>query len=379
MQSNNQQGKSKIPTSPVPGVLNIMMHMISYLSLQSVLSYSSLKSDNLKKLIPEVAKIGSETLQELAVGINKYNNSSITPHAYNGSIEECLLDCDAKIYSFSQHGVPVLFIPSLINKPYILDISEKNSLLLRLAKNGIKPYLLDWGNVQPNHTIEQYTTGILAEAVQYVSSKEKCPIFLAGYCMGGIMMLGASPIVADKIAGMISIATPWDFSKTDYPTIDSKTFQISFREQGYIPGIVIQMLFYLYNTFEVNKKFVDFAKGKFNDNTFIELENWVNDSCDLSLPVFIESMEAMIKSNLLYKGEWVVNNNIIDARKIDIPTLCIVAKKDKISPYQSAIPLAKQLKNSTLRDIDCGHVSMIISQKYGACNHIAQWVQDKDL
>ncbi len=42
-------------------------------------------------------------------------------------------------------GRPVLFDPSLINRAYVLDLAEGNSMLCWLAEHGVRPLLLDWG------------------------------------------------------------------------------------------------------------------------------------------------------------------------------------------------------------------------------------------
>ena len=42
-------------------------------------------------------------------------------------------------------GVPLLVVPSLINRAYILDLSARSSLLRWLADQGFRPFLVDWG------------------------------------------------------------------------------------------------------------------------------------------------------------------------------------------------------------------------------------------
>ncbi|MBT3629684.1 MAG: alpha/beta hydrolase, partial [Rhodospirillaceae bacterium] len=39
----------------------------------------------------------------------------------------------------------VLFVPSLINRGYILDLARQRSLMRYLAESGVRPLLLDWG------------------------------------------------------------------------------------------------------------------------------------------------------------------------------------------------------------------------------------------
>ena len=40
---------------------------------------------------------------------------------------------------------PVLVVPSLINRAYILDLAPGKSLLRFLAGQGLRPLLVDWG------------------------------------------------------------------------------------------------------------------------------------------------------------------------------------------------------------------------------------------
>ena len=43
------------------------------------------------------------------------------------------------------HGVPALFVPSLVNRAYVLDLAPGHSMLRWLAGQGVRPLLLDWG------------------------------------------------------------------------------------------------------------------------------------------------------------------------------------------------------------------------------------------
>ena len=41
-------------------------------------------------------------------------------------------------------GMPVLAVPSLVNRAYILDLAPDNSLMRYLAGLGLRPFLVDW-------------------------------------------------------------------------------------------------------------------------------------------------------------------------------------------------------------------------------------------
>ena len=61
-----------------------------------------------------------------------------------------------------------LFVPSLVNRAYILDLSRRQSLLRWLAGQGIRPLLLDWGLPGPHErrfNLDRYIDGPLAGAL----------------------------------------------------------------------------------------------------------------------------------------------------------------------------------------------------------------------
>ena len=65
-------------------------------------------------------------------------------------------------------GLPVLFVPSLINRAYVLDLTEGNSMLRWLAGNGVRPMLLDWGwpgEAERRFTLTDYVAGRLERAM----------------------------------------------------------------------------------------------------------------------------------------------------------------------------------------------------------------------
>ena len=41
---------------------------------------------------------------------------------------------------------PVLVVPSLVNRSYIMDLMENGSFLRFLASRGLRPLLIDWGD-----------------------------------------------------------------------------------------------------------------------------------------------------------------------------------------------------------------------------------------
>src|ERR1700754_2827107 len=51
----------------------------------------------------------------------------------------------ASLLDYGGKGRPVVFVPSLINPPHVLDLLPDVSMLRWLATQGLRPLLVDWG------------------------------------------------------------------------------------------------------------------------------------------------------------------------------------------------------------------------------------------
>ena len=87
-------------------------------------------------------------------------------------------------------GRPVVFVPSLVNRAYVLDLLPGHSMMRFLAAQGVRPLLLDWGfpgETECDFTLTDYVAGRLVRALAAIGE----PVDVMGYCMGGLMALGA--------------------------------------------------------------------------------------------------------------------------------------------------------------------------------------------
>ncbi|MGO8916168.1 MAG: alpha/beta fold hydrolase [Stellaceae bacterium] len=111
-------------------------------------------------------------------------------------------------------GVPVLVVPSLINRAYILDLAEGKSLLRFLAGEGLRPLLVDWGKpgaVERGFDLTDYIAGRLEGAAAAAMAAAGAPLAVLGYCMGGLLALALAERRPGLVACLALLASPWDF------------------------------------------------------------------------------------------------------------------------------------------------------------------------
>ncbi len=360
---------AKIPTAQY-----LMMSMLSSLTLQTALKLWKPDSPLLKNLLQEIALLGKNELHKINAAAQKYHSATIENKKISGTL--VFQQNSAKLYNITTDGHPTLIIPSFINKPHILDLNESKSFYRTLSENGLNPFLLDWGTpskIEEDYNLEDYINEILIPSIEHISLKYG-KLSVIGYCMGGFIATAAACLRPDLISKLVTIATPWDFKFFKKPS----TNLISYYTENFdrIPKEIIQQLFYFASPYHINRKFINFNNEKIEAKEFIEIEDWVNDSVDMSKKVFHECFEKIATQNYLANNMWKINNTIISPSRLDIPIMSAIFKKDSIVPFQSAMSFVKECKNVNLLQLDSGHISAIINPKHNLAYNISKWLSN---
>jgi polyhydroxyalkanoate synthase len=279
---------------------------------------------------------------------------------------------NARLLDYGQAGgTPLLVIPSLINKYYILDLEEERSFLRFLATQGIHPLVLDWGTpgeFEKDFNCADYITEILLPALEFIHQTTGKKVALAGYCMGGIFALALSQLARKHVSTLTLLATPWNFHCNAFlPFVVGKPWQDMIasllKSQESIPADTIQSLFYMTDPWVFEQKFRRFAG--MSDNAagdFIALEHWVNDGVPMTAGVAKDCLIDWAQKNQLVEGKWKVDGKKITPEALKIPAFIAIPKNDHVVPQDCAVPLAKSIKGAHIVSPDAGHVGMIVGK-----------------
>jgi polyhydroxyalkanoate synthase len=265
----------------------------------------------------------------------------------------------ATLRDYGGEGPPVLFIPSLINPPNVLDMGER-SLLRWLAAQGRRVLLLDWGwPGKDRHALT--VAGHVEEIALPLMAKAGAPVDLVGYCLGGTMALAAAQLSAAR--SVVTLAAPWHFN--GFPEESrAKLAQLWAGAQpavttlGVLPMEVLQSAFWSLDPARTVAKFVDFAtlEGE-AAQTFVMLEDWANDGPPIAGAAARELFEDLFRDDLPGTGRWRVGGETIDPAALQVPLLNIVSTTDRIVPHATACQAGERL------DLALGHVGMVVGAK----------------
>ena len=262
---------------------------------------------------------------------------------------------------------PVVLIPSLINPPNVLDLTERRSLMRFLLQQGHEVLLLDWGTPGADERSIDLADHVEALLLPLLDRLARPPL-LAGYCLGGTLAIGAAARLRARgrpAAGVATIAAPWDFFAYDEGFLAQLAETWSKAKAGcdalgLVPMEVFQTGFWSLDPERTIQKYAAF--GEMDENTpayhgFIALEDWANQGAPLTLASGRDLAERCYGANMTAGGQWSIHGTIADPQALDCPTLAIASTTDRIVPAAAAPPAAERI------DLALGHVGMMIGSR----------------
>jgi polyhydroxyalkanoate synthase len=313
----------------------------------------------------------AQTLQDFFKGIQKYQAHSFKREM--APLETVWAEGQARLFHASarnkKHAVPIVLIPSMINKSDILDLLPDRSLVRWLAEQGFDTYLFDWGTPTEDEAQANFDLALqerLVPAIQSLSG----PVLLLGYCMGGLF---AASIAAQKLApvhGLAMLASPWNFHDEkgylkNRMSVMRPMAEPYMAQYQRLPESWMQAVFASLDPEGSIRKFSSFAnmpEGPRAD-MFVAVEDWLNEGIDLPSGIAKTCFADWYELNLPYKGEWIVAGEPVYPKSIDAPVFAVAARDDRIVPADSANAFATQCNNATSIICPTGHVGLIAGKK----------------
>jgi polyhydroxyalkanoate synthase subunit PhaC len=328
-------------------------------------------------------------------GVRRYQQSGyvrplcVFPVAWHSNNVRCV-EVEENIMTPLDVDAPtVLLIPSLINRYYILDLTEELSLARALRRSGIRTYLLDWSEPTDDDAMMDsgdYVTRYLQPLLAWLHQKNGQPITVIGHCIGGLLALALTLLSPSQVKRLGLLATPWDFSHHPFPMKQwaNASYMMGYgwehEKASLFSGEYFSWLFYLADPVKFEEKyryFLMLEEGSPAYERFIAVEHWVNDTVPLAKGVARNCLVDWARDNLTMQGGWRVQGEAINPANLQCPVFIAAPSHDRIVPCESARALAEVIPHGELIIPPSGHIGMIIGSKRNEVllNPLIEWVK----
>lgn len=295
-----------------------------------------------------------------------------------------LTDGPASLYRFMPpegtvmaDAPPVLLVPSMINRWYVLDLRPGSSVAEAFVAAGLDTWLLDWG--APEDHDRYFTWG---EALQRLDrmlrrvrrETGKKQVSVLGYCMGATLASVHAALYPELYAGFVNLLGPIDFSEagmlgrmTDPRWFDAEVVAAA----GNVSPEQMQSGFKLLRPTQDVAKAVTLLEKAFDPvfrQSYQALETWAGDNVAFPAAAYTTYIQDLYQGNKLVQGQHHALGRRVDLKHITCPLLTVAAEKDTICPPKAAVALNQAVgsKQAKVLNVPGGHVGAVVGSKASA-------------
>ena len=244
---------------------------------------------------------------------------------------------------------PLLYVPPLVNRYYMIDLVPRQSLVKWLVDEGRTVFVISWVNPGEAHKdkgVEDYVLDGIVTAVEQVRKRTDTAPGLFAFCLGGTLVAialawlaaqgrGAEVNSATLIGSLVDFADMRDWSAFVHEGhLDA--LEDHLEKQGFIDSIELQRLFAAMRANDliwssvVNHYLLD------RDAPPSDLLYWFEDGARIPA-AFLKSYnrELLLNNALQEPMAFKVRGTPVDLGAIDTPILVIALKDDHVSAWEA--------------------------------------------
>ncbi|MBM3928243.1 MAG: class I poly(R)-hydroxyalkanoic acid synthase, partial [Sphingomonadales bacterium] len=252
---------------------------------------------------------------------------------------------------------PLLYVPPLVNRFYMIDLQPKSSLVKWLVDQGRTVFVISWVNPTEAHRdkgVEDYVLSGIVEATGVVRERTGRAPDLFAFCLGGTLVAIALAYLAAKgradevnsatlIGSMVDFADMRDWSAFVHEA-HLTALEGHLERQGFIDSVELQQLFAAMRANDliwssvVNHYLLDKPAPP------SDLLYWFEDGARIPA-AFLKSYnrELLLNNALAEPAGFAVDGEAIDLAKTTTPVLSIALKDDHVSAWEAVYGGARMM------------------------------------
>ncbi|MFG6157201.1 class I poly(R)-hydroxyalkanoic acid synthase [Halomonas sp. 1390] len=289
------------------------------------------------------------------------------------------------------YKTPLLVVPPWINKYYILDLRQDNSLVRWLVEQGHTVFLISWRNPGPEQRDLTWADYMQLGPIDAMGAIEQATgeksVNLLSYCIGGTLTASTVAYLTStrrgrKVKSVTYMATLQDFRDPgeigvflSEPVLEG--IEAKLERDGYLDGRVMA---YSFNLLRENDLFWSFYINNYLKGDApapFDLLYWNTDGTNLPAGTHAWYLRHMYMENRLVQPGGIELDGVkIDLRKISTPSYFISTREDHIAKWNSTYYGALLPKGPVTFVLGgSGHIAGIVNPP--SKNKYGYWTNDE--
>lgn len=272
--------------------------------------------------------------------------------------------------------VPLLMVPPVINKFYIMDIAPGRSMIEYFVRQGQQVFTISWRNPQKRHRdwgFDAYGAAIVEamDAVQKIAGTDST--HLLATCSGGILAAMTAAHLADigqgdRIAGLNLSVTVLDETRAGFAAaaMSDRAAQAAIRvsgRKGYLDGRdMAEMFAWLRPTDLVWRYWVNnYVQGR--KPAAFDVLFWNADTTRMAAALHRDMVSMAMRNALVTPGAVSMLGSPVDLGKVTCDAYVVGGVADHISPWQATYRSARLLGSKDNRYVlsTSGHIAALVN------------------
>ena len=272
--------------------------------------------------------------------------------------------------------VPLLIVPPVINKFYVLDLAPGRSMIDYLVAQGQQVFLISWRNPLARHRdwdFDTYGAAIVEamDAVDKIAGTDT--VQLLGICSGGTLAaMTAAHLTeigeADRIAGFALAVTVLDQSRAGFALamMSDRAAQAAIRvsaRKGYLDGRALAEMFaWLRPTDLVWRYWVNnYVQGR--PPAAFDVLFWNADATRMAAALHRDFVLMGLNNSLATPGAVSMLGSPVDLSKVTMDAYVVGGVSDHICPWQATYRSARLLGSKDNRYVlsTSGHIQALVN------------------
>ncbi len=277
------------------------------------------------------------------------------------------------------HTTPLILFPPWINKFYILDLKEQNSLIKWIVDQGYTLFVVSWVNPDPGYRetslgdyIEDGYLAAMREVKAICGVKKLNAI---GYCIAGTTLSLTMALMKKRGDTSINSATLFttltDFSdQGEVGVFLNDDFVDGIEAEAGDAGILDK--FYMSRTFSYLRS-NDLIYGPAIKSYMLgetppafDLLYWNGDGTNLPAKMAVEYLRGLCQGNRFADGGFEILGETLHLSDVSVPICAIACETDHIAAWRSSYDGVQQMgsKDKTFILSGSGHIAGIVNPPY---------------